>query len=250
MSREPIDQFIARYFPEGFDALDLFHRELQARMPDAGTVLDLGCGANRELARYRTPSRQVWGVDFQVHPDTADPDWFRLQRPDGPVPFPDDSFDLIASCWVLEHVREPGPFLAEVSRLLRPGGTFVALSINAWHYVTWLARLVSALPHWFTQTVVHRLYGRAPHDTFPTCYRMNTAAGLRRQARRSGLEFAGLRRVANPGYLAFSPALQRLAVRFDRLLDRVAPDLGRIYFVVTLRKPGETAPALPARRAA
>jgi SAM-dependent methyltransferase len=251
MIREPIEKLIARYFPERCCTGVTFLRELEARMPDAGAVLDLGCGANRTLAPYRTAERRVWGVDFQAHPQLADPAWFRLLAKHGSVPFADASFDLIASCWVLEHVREPDAFLGEVVRLLRPGGAFVSMSINAWHYVTWLTRLVGMLPHSVTQAVVRRLYGRPSHDTFPAWYRLNTSAALRRHARSAGLDFAGIRQHVSFDYFAFSPALRRVAVHLDHLLDRVSPELGRIYFVVTLRKPDATSkPALPARRAA
>jgi SAM-dependent methyltransferase len=229
----------------------MFFRELEARMPSAGTVLDLGCGANAALAHYRTPDRQVWGVDYEAHPQLAYPAWFRPLLPQGHVPFPDASFDLVASSWVLEHVPEPAVFLAEVFRVLRPGGAFVSLSINAWHYVTWVSRLFGMLPHWVTQAVVLRLYGRPEHDTFPTWYRLNTSASLRRHARAAGLEVAGLSRHVSFGYFSFSAFLRRLAVHVDHMLDRISPDLGRIYFVVTLRKPTAVAErAAPSRRAA
>ena len=257
MSKEPFEQFYRRQFPEGGNSLEAYHRELEARVSDARSILDLGCGDNRELARYRSPSRKVWGTDFQMHPSLATPEWFRLLPANGKLPFPDASFDLIGSCWVLEHVRDPAAFLAEVQRVLRPNGAFVSLSINSLHYVTFLTRLLGTLPHIVTQSLVRKLYGREPHDTFPTHYRMNATGSLRRQARQAGFEFEGLTRVADPGYFSFSPLLHRLAVRLDWLLDRITGDLGRIYFVSILRKPASKAErsfpavaATPARRRA
>jgi SAM-dependent methyltransferase len=138
-----MDPFYARFFPgEHSDAELGYHRELQARVIGAGAVLDFGCGANTDLARYRTADREVWGVDPHVHPQLAHAAWFRRLTPSGRVPFPDASFDVIASCWVLEHIKDPNRFLGEVWRLLRPGGFFVAVSINALHYVTFLSRLI------------------------------------------------------------------------------------------------------------
>jgi SAM-dependent methyltransferase len=155
----------------------------------------------------------------------------------GTAPFPDGSFDLIAARWVLEHVRGPETFLAEVRRLLRPGGRLVALTINAAHYVTGLTRLLGLLPHTVTQRLVCRLYGRPCHDTFPTWYRMNTGPQLRRLARRSGLQLAGLTRFANADYFSFAPRLRRAAVVLDWLLEGAGTDLGRLYLVATFRKP-------------
>lgn len=233
-----MDTFYSRFFPgENSDAEAGLHRELQSRLIDARQVLDFGCGDNSELARYRTPARQVWGVDLLRHPHLRHPEWFRLLNSTGRAPFPDHSFDVIGSCWVLEHIRQPVRFLAEIQRLLRPGGFFVSLSINALHYVTFLSRMVGILPHGLTQRLVHRLYGRAVHDTFPTYYRLNSSPQLRRQALKSGLELTSLTRFENPDYFSFSPRLRQSAIVFDWLLGRLNPELGRLYFVATLHKP-------------
>ena len=43
---------------------------------------------------------------------------------------PDKAYDLIVSVEVLEHVEEDGLFVSEVSRVLRPGGTFLMTTPN------------------------------------------------------------------------------------------------------------------------
>jgi hypothetical protein len=134
-----------------------------------------------------------------------------------------------------------------VARILRPGGHFVALTINGLHYVTWITRLLHLLPHEAIQALVCRLYGRPPEDTFPTYFRLNTLPALRRAARAAGLELASLVRFANPDYFSFWPPLRRAAVVLDWCLERFCPGLGRIYLVVTLCKP---AAAIQVRRAA
>jgi len=44
------------------------------------------------------------------------------------LPFPDDSFDVVAAMWMLYHVSDLHQGLAEVRRVLRPGGTFAAVA--------------------------------------------------------------------------------------------------------------------------
>jgi SAM-dependent methyltransferase len=231
-----MDAFFRRFFPHDGDATLGYHRAIVAQLGGTRTVLDLGCGDNTDLAPYRAPGREVWGADFQAHPRLDCPGRFRQLAADGSVPFPDSSFDQIAARWVLEHVREPESFLGEVRRLLRPGGRFVALTINAAHYVTGLTRLVGLLPHAVTQRLVRQLYGRPCHDTFPTWYRMNTRPQLRRLARRAGLQLTHLTRFANADYFSFAPPLRRAAILFDWLLERAGTDLGRLYLVATFRK--------------
>jgi ubiquinone/menaquinone biosynthesis C-methylase UbiE len=45
------------------------------------------------------------------------------------MPFPDDSFDSVVSCLMLHHIIEWERAVAEVARVLRPGGTFVGYDL-------------------------------------------------------------------------------------------------------------------------
>jgi SAM-dependent methyltransferase len=44
------------------------------------------------------------------------------------LPFEDDSFDLVAALWMLYHVSDLDRALAQVRRVLRPGGRFLAVT--------------------------------------------------------------------------------------------------------------------------
>lgn len=211
-----------------------YRRELTERMPAQGRVLDLGCGDNQALAEFRTPQREVWGVDFQEHPQLAHPAWFRLLGPDGNLPFGDNTFDLIHALWVLEHVRDPAHFLGEIQRVLVPGGCLIAHTISGTHYVTWIRRLIGLLPHGFNQLLVRALYGRACHDTFPTHYRLNTKRSLEQHP---GLALVHLARYVDPGYFSFFPPLRSITPLADWLFAKLAPGWGQIYLTATLLKP-------------
>ncbi|MBI3412288.1 MAG: class I SAM-dependent methyltransferase [Planctomycetes bacterium] len=239
-----------RLFPD--ESYHLFLNEIERHMPPEGAVLDLGCGDNRMLAPWLAPRRQMWGVDFHKHPALVDPACFRLLEPDGTIPFDDNSFDVIISRWVLEHVTHPERFLADVARVLRPGGVFVSLTVNAKHYVSWLARLFHLAPHSWTQTLIHRLLGRPHEDTFTTYYRLNSLERMDRAARPAGLDVMHSRFYASQEYFAFSKSIYSLAAFVDGTLEMAWPTLGKMYWVVSLRKrrsnPAKTGHAKPRRK--
>ena len=111
----------------------------------SGSVMDLGCGAGDSVEQFRNvnPSVDWVGVDIERSPEVAS-----RRRTDAEfvvfdgvrLPFDDGSFDAVYCKQVLEHVRSPAPLLAEVARVLRPGGLFGGSTsqLEPFHsYSTW-----------------------------------------------------------------------------------------------------------------
>jgi SAM-dependent methyltransferase len=96
-------------------------------------VLDIGCGEG-QVARHvvaTTGASSVVGVD----PSDAQLVVAR-ERAGGPayvraaadaLPVPDGTFDAAVACLVFEHITAVDAALAEVGRILRPGGVFLFL---------------------------------------------------------------------------------------------------------------------------
>jgi SAM-dependent methyltransferase len=50
------------------------------------------------------------------------------------IPAPDEAFDVVVSGQVLEHVREPWRWMAEVARVCRRGGVVITVNPVSWPY--------------------------------------------------------------------------------------------------------------------
>ncbi len=110
-------------------------------------VLDVGCGSGRHTAgAYRLPGARVVGVDtacadlvaarkrLQLHERLnahGGGRWDLCAANGLSLPFADGCFDLVLCAEVLEHVRDDGRVLAEIRRVLRPGGDLV-VSVPRW----------------------------------------------------------------------------------------------------------------------
>lgn len=99
-----------------------------AELSDARTILDVGCGDGQISRMMAASGAQVFGVD---------PTWnqIRVARERGggasyaratadELPFATASFDAVVACLVFEHIDAVDEAIAEVARVVRPGGRF------------------------------------------------------------------------------------------------------------------------------
>jgi 2-polyprenyl-3-methyl-5-hydroxy-6-metoxy-1,4-benzoquinol methylase len=112
----------------GFDALE---REL-AGGTEPPSVLDIGCATGAMLLHLRDRGWRVTGVEISPSAEYA-----RAARsldvrslPLEENHFPEESFDLVLASHVLEHLNDPGSFVREARRLLRPGGRCLVSTPN------------------------------------------------------------------------------------------------------------------------
>lgn len=100
----------------------------QADLGNGATVLDYGCAD----APYRGELPE--GVTYVGADIAGNADADVTLAADGTVPLPHDSVDLVLSTQVLEHVGDPGSYLSECYRVLRPGGALLLSTHGMMYY--------------------------------------------------------------------------------------------------------------------
>ena len=127
-------------------------------------VLDLGCRSGA-LTRHFLEGNSVVGLDVDANAlEKAaalgiEPVQANVEEP---LPFDDGSFDAVVAGELLEHLQFPDALVAEIWRVLRPGGVLAGSVPNAFR----------------VQSRLRFLRGNAPEDD-PTHLRMFSPAALR-----------------------------------------------------------------------
>ncbi len=112
--------------------------------PAAGTqMLDFGCGGGERVDEFRRLGYPAFGCDVTLpaRPVGALQQYIEggIIRPIQPapyrIPFDDESFDLVFSVTVFEHVRNYDEALAEIRRVLKPGGLAVHVFPPPWKFL-------------------------------------------------------------------------------------------------------------------
>lgn len=118
-----------------------------ARFKQGGRILDIGCSSGAFLSTMDKGKWELYGTELSR--ETAE-----LARKNtgatiftgeaSEAPYPADSFDVITSFDLLEHVYDPRPFLSRVLEWLKPGGIYC---LNLPNIDSWESRLFGS--YWY-----------------------------------------------------------------------------------------------------
>jgi 2-polyprenyl-3-methyl-5-hydroxy-6-metoxy-1,4-benzoquinol methylase len=98
-----------------------------------GRVLDVGCGDGGRLARLRSLGWDVRGQEMDPEAASRASQIYDLRVHVGPLNragYEEEEFDAIVMNHVIEHVHDPVHLFAECVRLLKKGGTLIAVTPN------------------------------------------------------------------------------------------------------------------------
>ena len=136
------------------DDYDVFTPEANVRLIDAfvrlsglepgARVVDLGCGSGAFTALLARAGYDCVGLDLSEKLTALGRRKYpAIQFVEGDIerlPFPPTSFDGVLLSGVVHHFPDPSPCAAEVFRVLRPHGRFVAFDPNRRNPFMWLYR--------------------------------------------------------------------------------------------------------------
>jgi ubiquinone/menaquinone biosynthesis C-methylase UbiE len=220
---------IRRYFPN-YRSPKLRYQALLDSIVGRDTAwLELGCGKricadetlNREL-----PGRARFVVGVDLDPHLREHDSIRnLVRCDASaLPFRDGAFNLVTSSFVFEHLERPDAVLGEIARVCGPGARVVVFTPNLANYGMIVAAATPYRFHLWYKKIAY-FFARGDwtdhdDDMFPTYYRANTVARLRKLMDDAAFRVERLEHVSMAHSFGFIKPLYIASLLFERLIDR------------------------------
>ena len=181
-----------------------------------GALLEVGCGGGDLLRGLRDMGWEVEGID-------VDPAAVKAAKAKSltvtlgsleTVHYPDDHFDAICMCHVIEHVRDPVTLLRECHRILKPNGRLSLVTPNADSFLhrlfgyAWFPLEPPRHLHLFTSATIRVLLRTSGFDTVRTFTTIRDADGL----------FVASRSIQRTGRFKMRSAQQRS----EKILGRMA----------------------------
>jgi 2-polyprenyl-3-methyl-5-hydroxy-6-metoxy-1,4-benzoquinol methylase len=142
-------------------------------------ALDVGCRQGQQTRWLKERGYRVCSIDIECHC----PGCMAVDA-NQPLPFEDQSFDLIWCSEVIEHLQEPAAVIGEFRRLLRPGGEMIITTPNSYALIFRFLACFGLTPqrlqradhlHFFNYTQVRHLFPDADiYGYFPYAFLKHT----------------------------------------------------------------------------
>jgi ubiquinone/menaquinone biosynthesis C-methylase UbiE len=120
------------------------------------TLLEVGCGAGIDLVRFAKAGAIVTGIDLSKTAidlacknlaENALPGELLVMNGER-IQFPDDNFDVVYAHGVLQYTADANQMVAEVRRVLKPGGQAILMVYNRYSWLNLMRRITKvALEH-------------------------------------------------------------------------------------------------------
>ncbi len=140
----------------------LRRREIQrvtSMLPEQAAILDVACGVG-DVVSSLAPRHHVYAMDFSFHSlglvGLMAPGIPRVNSSLYALPFRDESMDAVICLEVLEHLPDDRPAVAEITRILKPGGRAI-VSVPSQYYFDDYFHLMGHFRHYTRHELVSLL---------------------------------------------------------------------------------------------
>ena len=184
-------EILSSQYPEinisGYTSVDgtvEFYSRINSLLNESMSVLDFGAGRaawhEDDGSHYRKKIRTIKGkvqkvvgcdVDEAILNNNSVDEKVLIKIPE-PLPFENESFDVIISDYTFEHVSNPNEIAREFHRILKKGGWICARTPNKYSYVSILTRVIKNSHH--AKLLKKVQPERKEIDIFPTTFELNT----------------------------------------------------------------------------
>lgn len=228
----------AHFYPEvnagGFTSQDgtiEFYTRVNALIDKSMVVLDFGAGRaswyEDETCDYRKQLRLLMGkvskviacdVSEDVLENRAANETVQIKIGE-PLPFADNTFDMIVSDYTFEHIADANAVAQELTRILKPGGWICARTPSKFGYISVLTTFIKNKHH---STILNYAQpNRKEIDVFPTCFQLNSMSAIKTVFPETKFENCTYRYESEPGYFFGKKSIFLLLKVINSLLPHV-----------------------------
>src|SRR5690349_4903686 len=142
-------QFFQQLDEYRYDKLNYLPRLVNFSSYKGKNVLEVGCGAGIDLVHFAGGGARVTGIDLsktaidlvcknvELSGQKAD---LRVMNGES-MQFPDNVFDVVYAHGVLQYTADPAKMIAEIHRVLKPGGEAILMVYNKYSWLNLMRQL-------------------------------------------------------------------------------------------------------------
>ena len=208
--------FIQSIYNKMVGAHDCYYEELSPLINEKTVLLDAGCGKKGIMQLFKGRNAMTVGIDMQIDAikRNAAMDYKVISNVKN-IPFWDETFHVIISQWLIEHIPNPETIFNEFRRILKTNGSLILVTNSIYNP---LMMFSAVMPQGLRDRLKNRLLPpEIEEDTFPTYYMCNSVGKMDRMLRNLKYEKKLIAYLGDPSFFIFSKIFFPITLFYELL---------------------------------